>query len=399
MTLPIGSIDFQDVSKTYQIIQRASPRMGAWFLSKAFEHFRRAPFHALNGVSFHIAPGEMVGFVGSNGAGKSTILKLIAGITQPTRGRVQVSGPVTSLLELGVGFHPDLTGMENIFYHGIMMGMTRAGILKRLEEIIAFSGLAEFLYEPVKHYSSGMYSRLATSVALHLEPRIILVDEILAVGDAEFQQRGVLKILEQHERGVTVILVTHETATARDLCDRLIWIEQGQLNADGDPKQVAADYSSFMMARAESEGELVPGHERPSGECHIERVRFFSGETETDSIETGQPARIEIELAGDVASARVALRWKWTDGRRLNEDLSEAVAFENGRARLVYRIPRWPLLAARIRVAVSVYTDDRAAMLDHDPDALMIHVETPGWTIGETLVGPKVAWSVEKHGG
>jgi len=225
--LPIGTIEFRSVTKTYQIMQRATPRVGAWFLSKAFEYLRREPFPALDRLSLRIEPGEMVGLLGSNGAGKSTILKLIAGITQPTSGEVIVSGPVTSLLELGVGFHPDLTGMENIFYNGALMGMSRAQILARLDEIIAFSGLAEFLYEPVKHYSSGMYSRLACSVALHLEPKIILVDEILAVGDAEFQKRGILKILDLHRQGVTVLLVTHETNTARDICDRLIWIDKG----------------------------------------------------------------------------------------------------------------------------------------------------------------------------
>lgn len=396
MTHPLGTIILRGVTKRYQIVQRATPRVGSWFLSKAFEYLRREPFDALRDVSFEIAPGEMVGLVGSNGAGKSTALKLIAGITPPTSGEVIVSGPVTSLLELGVGFHPDLTGIENIFYSGIMMGMTRAQILDRLNAIVAFSGLADFLYEPVKHYSSGMYSRLACSVALHIEPKIILVDEILAVGDAEFQQRGILKILDLHRQGVTVILVTHEVATARDLCDRLIWIEQGRIRDEGDPKAIYTKYMNFMMARVAAEGALAPGHERTEKSARIAAVRFYANGKETNRIQTGQPARLEADLEGDAEAACIGVLWRWVDGRVLTEDISEPVAFENGRARVVYEIKRWPLMKTEAAASLTLLSADRSALLEQKNNAVCVSVDSPGLLIEDYLVQPKTTWSVTR---
>jgi len=392
--LPIGSIEFRHVTKTYHIMQRATPRVGAWFISKAFEYFRREPFSAIRDLSLSITPGEMVGLLGSNGAGKSTILKLIAGITQPTSGEVIVSGPVTSLLELGVGFHPDLTGMENIFYNGALMGMSRAQILSRLEEIIAFSGLAEFLYEPVKHYSSGMYSRLACSVALHLEPKIILVDEILAVGDAEFQQRGILKILDLHRQGVTVLLVTHETNTARDICDRLIWIDKGTVRLSGDPRAVHAEYMQHMMADAGVGGiftrEVEPSPDGP----RLSGARFLADGAESTRIQTGHPAEVLVRIEGAAHNARLAIRWRWTDGRTLVEELSDPFSCGPDGTTHRYAVPRWPLLAAKVTASVALVSADESRTLSRLNDCLRIQVESPGCLIGETMVSPRVRWEV-----
>lgn len=390
MTHPVGTIIFRDVTKTYQIVQRASPRVGVWVFSKAMEYFRREPFDALREVSFHIRPGEMVGFLGSNGAGKSTILKLIAGITDPTSGEVTVSGPVTSLLELGVGFHPDLTGMENIFYNGVMMGMTRAQVLARLEAIIAFSGLADFLYEPVRHYSSGMYSRLACSVALHLEPKIILVDEILAVGDAEFQQRGILKILDLHRQGVTVLLVTHETNTARDICDRLLWIDGGRIVDEGEPHRVHAEYMRSMMARVAPRG--IFGAPVGTGDARIARVQFLADGEPGSCIETGLPAAVKVHVEGR-GTVRLAILWKWSDGRILCEDVSEPIDLAaQGGEPIRYDIPRWPLMEARVTASVALLQE--GAVVDRRDDALAIDVRTPGLPVKEILVGPRVRWTV-----
>jgi len=393
--LPVGTIIFDDVTKTYRIAQRATPRVGAWLLNKAFEYFRSAPFHALHGVSFRIEPGEMIGFLGHNGAGKSSVLKLIAGITQPTSGTVSVSGPVTSLLELGVGFHPELSGMENIFYNGTIMGLKRQQILDRLDTIIAFSGLANFLYEPVKHYSSGMYSRLACSVALHLDPRIMLVDEILGVGDADFQQRSILKMLELHEQGVTVLLVTHESATARDVCDRLIWLENGRVREMGEPLGIHERYTKSMMERVPHD-TIYTQPVVQDGTAHIASVRFLADGRETDVVQTDQPARVEVHVEGSVDSVRLALQWRWGDGRILAEDLSDRLALTDGAAQAIYDIPRWPLLQAEATATLAVLHGTEPLVLDRKVDAVRLRIETPGFPSNNFLIRPRVSWTVRK---
>ena len=397
---PIGAISFRNVSKRYEILRRASPRVGAWVLNKAFEYFRREPFYALQDVSFDIKPGEMIGLVGSNGAGKSTILKLIAGITQPTSGEIVVSGPVTSLLELGVGFHPDLTGMENIFYNGAIMGMSRETILARLEKIIGFSGLADFLYEPVKHYSSGMYSRLACSVALHLEPKIILVDEILAVGDSEFQQKSIMKILELHEQGVTTLLVSHQTETSRDLCDRLIWIDAGRLRSEGTPARVHAEYVRDMMQRSEISGPFSLSAPQSEDRAHIERVVLVVDEKETDTIQTDHPCALLVAVSGAEKNVCVALKWSWTDGRLLSQEVSEPMALSgDGTTIFRYEIPRWPLIHCRVDVEVVLLDESGTGLLHRCESPLRIRVQTTGALLEDALVRPLVTATLTPKAG
>jgi homopolymeric O-antigen transport system ATP-binding protein len=392
----VGTIDFQQVTKTYHIMQRETPRLGSWVLSKAFEYLRREPFHALKDVSFHVDPGEMVGLLGSNGSGKSTILKLVAGITVPTSGSVTVEGKVASLLELGVGFHPDLTGMENIFYNGALMGMGRQEVFDHLSEIIAFSGLEEFLYEPVKHYSSGMYSRLACSVALHLNPNVLLVDEILGVGDAGFQQKGILKILELNEKGVTVLLVTHQTQTARDICDRLIWIEGGSLREEGSPAEIYSQYMRYMMGQLAENGYLHQDPVTKNGTpcAEVRTLKFDTPQEEENQIETGEKANLEIEIEGMVPQVRVVLIWKWNDGRLLNRDISEPINLDEGVGRLNYQINRWPLLNGMIRLSVILVSTDGTDLYERNIDALTIETKAPWYQLTETLTAPKASWTV-----
>ncbi len=387
-------ISFENVTKEYYISQRATPRVGAWFLNKAFEYLRREKFQALDDLSLSISRGEMIGLLGANGAGKSSVLKLIAGITQPTRGTVTVHGSVTSLLELGVGFHPDLSGMENIFYNGSLMGMKRQQILEKLEEIIRFSGLADFLYEPVKHYSSGMYSRLACSVALHLDPEIILVDEILAVGDSEFQQRGILKILELHEKGVTVLLVTHETSTARDLCDRLIWLEKGKLRKEGDPVSIHNEYVTSMLSRAQPDDffhtDLRSNH---SGKVTLEGFEFEK--TSREFVKTGEGVRLNVNLSGQASSIYLDILCVWEDGRRLFRDRSRDFPLE-GEMTAVYQIERWPLLTGKVYFMVAVVDGENGELMARSQKRLEMETKTPGFLLSETLVNPDTVWTFER---
>ncbi len=262
--------EISGVWKRYWILTRHTPRVGSWMFSKMLEHLRRTPFWALRDVSLRVRRGDIVGVIGANGSGKSTLLRVLAGITPPTRGRVRVRGRVASLLELGVGFHPDLTGMENIFYNAAMHGLTRDEVLERLETIIQFSGLRDYLYEPVKHYSSGMYARLGCSVALHLDPDIALVDEILSVGDVEFRDRVHARLRGLIDQGVTVFLVTHEVATAANLCGELIWLEDGRVRCAGEPAAVRRAYERDLRRRSLA-GDHVLAREL---------ARFQEGESE-----------------------------------------------------------------------------------------------------------------------
>src|SRR5580693_5699431 len=190
-------------------------------------------FFALDNVSFEIKPGEVVGIIGRNGAGKSTLLKILSRITVPTEGRIRINGRIASLLEVGTGFHQDLTGRENVFLNGAILGMSRAEIVRKFDEIVEFSEIGEFLDTPVKRYSSGMYVRLAFSVAAHLDPEMLIVDEVLAVGDTSFQKKCLAKIASYAQAGRTVLFVSHNLDSVRSLCKRGIWLKDGRVNQDG----------------------------------------------------------------------------------------------------------------------------------------------------------------------
>ena len=211
-------------------------------------------FPALTDVSFSVPKGSTFGVIGRNGSGKSTALKLVAGITKPTMGTVRVDGRVSALIELGAGFHPEISGRENVFINGIMLGLTKRQIQGRFDEIVDFAELREFIDAPVKTYSSGMYMRLGFAVAIHVDPDVLLVDEVLAVGDEGFTHKCLDKFAEFRRRGKTVLLVTHSLGLVETLCDEAVWLDAGHLAAQGDPKRVVGAY---LTAVEEGEQELM----------------------------------------------------------------------------------------------------------------------------------------------
>jgi lipopolysaccharide transport system ATP-binding protein len=205
---------------------------------------KQEEFWALKDVSFDVEPGEVIGIIGHNGAGKSTLLKILSQITPPTTGEIRINGRVGSLLEVGTGFHPELTGRENIFLNGAILGMARSQIVKKFDEIVEFSGVAKFLDTPVKHYSSGMYVRLAFSVAAYMEPDVLVIDEVLAVGDAEFQKKCLGKMDEiTRQEGRTILFVSHNLGAIKQLCSKTILLQEGQIKMMGETDQVIAEYS------------------------------------------------------------------------------------------------------------------------------------------------------------
>jgi lipopolysaccharide transport system ATP-binding protein len=210
---------------------------------------RRPQFWALDRVNFEVCQGDVLGIVGRNGAGKSTLLKVLSQITEPTRGRVTVTGRVASLLEVGTGFHPELTGSENIFLNGAILGMPKTEIARKFDEIVAFAEVEKFIDTPVKYYSSGMYLRLAFSVAAHLEPEILVVDEVLAVGDAAFQKKCLGKMEAVAGQGRTVLFVSHNMGAIRSLCTRALWMDAGTVAADGSANATVSEYMSSVSQR------------------------------------------------------------------------------------------------------------------------------------------------------
>lgn len=239
------AINIKGVSKKYQIGNPSSSSLRE-AISGALKNKSKSKddFWALKDISFDAEKGDVIGIIGKNGAGKSTLLKILSKITQPTTGRIEIVGRVASLLEVGTGFHPELTGRENIYLNGTLLGMTRKEVAEKLDEIIEFSGVVKFIDTPVKHYSSGMYVRLAFSVAAHLEPEILIIDEVLAVGDAEFQKKCLGKMGEVAGEGRTVLFVSHNLSSVKQLCTKGVYLEAGRIKKTGSLKEVIAAYQS-----------------------------------------------------------------------------------------------------------------------------------------------------------
>jgi lipopolysaccharide transport system ATP-binding protein len=296
------AITVENLGKRYTIGRHRANREGmrhaiegavraplAWLRSRAQKELHDADFWALKDVAFQIRKGEVVGLIGRNGAGKCTLLKVLSRITVPTEGRIWIDGRVASLLEVGTGFHQELTGRENIFLNGAILGMKRAEIARKFDEIVEFSEIEEFLDTPVKRYSSGMYVRLAFAVAAHLEPEILIVDEVLAVGDSAFQKKCLGKMGSFAQGGRTVLFVSHNMEAVRNLCQRGIWLKDGRLRADGKTDDVIEAYFNSIS------DDLTPPSANPEYGLVIRRVVLRSGRgDESSQFRPGDDLIVEI---------------------------------------------------------------------------------------------------------
>jgi lipopolysaccharide transport system ATP-binding protein len=238
-----NAIIVQNLSKQFRRYHHDRP----WTLQEAFlQGLRRMRpaeyFWALHEVSFSIAYGRMVGVIGPNGAGKSTLLRLIGGVGRPDKGTIRVHGQIGALLDLGTGFHPELTGRENVFVCGVIAGLTRREVAQRFDAIVAFAELEEFIDSPLRTYSTGMQMRLGFAIAAHIEPELLLIDEVLSVGDLSFQRKSFERIAEFKAKGCTIVVITHDTACIRELCDEAIWLQAGRLLAHGSAAEVVDQY-------------------------------------------------------------------------------------------------------------------------------------------------------------
>jgi ABC-type polysaccharide/polyol phosphate transport system ATPase subunit len=250
MTVHTTRIEFENVVQRFRVIRERPDTLREAFTQVFRYGSNYHGFDALKGVSFKISDGEMVGIVGRNGSGKSTTLKIIAGVYPPTSGIVRVQGKVAALIELGAGFHPDLTGRENVMMNGLLIGMSRREIRAREEAIVNFAELGEFIDSPIKQYSSGMIMRLGFAIAAQVDPDILLMDEILAVGDAAFQQKCLARIEEFRKAGKSIVYVSHSAGSVRQLCSRAILLHEGHLLADGTPDQILEEYGEILQHAA-----------------------------------------------------------------------------------------------------------------------------------------------------
>ena len=235
-------VKFSNVSKSYSLINTGGIKTFIFNLFKQIKEYKKNKFIALENISFEIKDKEVVGIIGRNGAGKSTTLGLIAQVLSPSSGEVEVNGRIAPLLELGAGFHQDLTGRENIILNALLLGMSKSSILSKIDEIISFAELEEFIDQPIRMYSSGMMARLGFSIAIQTSPDILLIDEVLSVGDQSFQNKSKSKIFEFKNKGVTIIFVSHDIDAVEKLCDKVIWIENHHVRLIGTPKEVIPKY-------------------------------------------------------------------------------------------------------------------------------------------------------------
>ena len=359
---------------------------------------------ALRGVSFEVKQGEILGIIGRNGAGKSTLLKILSRVTAPSSGEVRIRGRIASLLEVGTGFHPELTGRENIFLNGAILGMTKGEIRRKFDEIVAFAEIEKFIDTPVKHYSSGMYVRLAFAVAAHLEPEILIVDEVLAVGDASFQRKCLGKIGEVARIGRTVLFVSHNMAAVKSLCTRAVLLEEGQLRLMGDVGAVVSDYiqDSFDAGSEHlwEDPASAPGNEH----IRLEHVRVRPPDSESVlTVDSGAVVEVGFFNTRDKINLSVTVYVVNNEGILLfatghllscNEDS------QVGTYRLVGIIPPHLLNAGRYSLNV-VFGKDQAYVLFRLDEAVTFDVVNTTTGIGSNfavfpgVIRPQLLWQHE----
>jgi ABC-type polysaccharide/polyol phosphate transport system ATPase subunit len=305
-------LEFLQVSKQYRIADSSHVESTGLWGKVARWRKKPAGFWALHDVTFRVGPGEALGIIGHNGAGKSTILKLLSNITTPSRGEIRIRRKIAGLLEVGSGFHPELTGRENVFLSGSILGMRRSEISAKLESIFDFAGVREFADVPVKRYSSGMYVRLGFSIAAHLEAGILLLDEVLAVGDAKFQEKCQRRILELKALGTTIVFISHDLAAVRALCDRALLLNRGRLIGEGAPSDVIGQYARLGGERREEQREGMAGLRRAA---HVTSFYFLDDRGEpTTELRTGFPvcAMLEYEVSRPISRATLNALFYWS---------------------------------------------------------------------------------------
>ncbi len=358
-------------------------------------------FVALDDVSFEVRRGEVFGIIGHNGSGKSTILKCMARILRPNAGSVRVHDRMSALLELGAGFHPELTGRENVFLNAALLGMTRREIANKYDEIVDFSGLdAEFLDTPVKTYSSGMYVRLAFSIAINVEPELLIIDEILAVGDIDFQRKCTERFLEFRNEGRTTVLVTHDMGSVRNMCDRAIWLDHGRMRGSGDPAEIVDGYTESMSGASDRVANLGTYREG-SGEIQFTGVTMTNGGESCVRARTGDDIELVIAYTAvePVEQPAISITISTSTGLYLSEPSTRDAALDlgtvSGDGQVRVTIRDLALLAGEYHVHCTLTDGRRQHVYDRVHTALAFDVMTGTPLEEQGAVTLRPEWSVD----
>ncbi|MBX5473966.1 MAG: ABC transporter ATP-binding protein [Thermoleophilia bacterium] len=393
-----GEIHVEHASRTFRVYPREQRTLKDLVVAR--HAVRGSLVWALRDVSFHVEPGSAVGLVGRNGSGKTTLLRLLSGIVKPTSGRVAVGGRVGSLLELGAGFHLDLTGRENVYLNGSIHGLERAQIREKLDEIVAFAGLEEFIDLPVRTYSSGMYMRLGFAIASHVEADVLLLDEVFAVGDEAFQRKCFGKIFEFKQRGGTIVFVSHDAAAVERLCDRAILLRDGRVAFDGPTHEAIVEYRRLLAGERDPE-ERAAGLKEWGGQvARVERARLLGPDgDERAQLLAGEPFAIALDVVADEPLPPPRLSWELRDEAGIlvaaGAVSTAELGWDEGTRTLPLRFDaeRSPFADGRLHLRVDL-TDEAGAQY-HSLDDALVFVVYPGdgerglvrlegaWTRGE----------------
>jgi ABC-type polysaccharide/polyol phosphate transport system ATPase subunit len=352
-------------------------------------------------VTLQVREGEVLGLIGHNGSGKSTLLRMMAGIQKPNKGTISIEGRVSALLELGAGFHPDLTGRENVYLNASILGMRRADIDRVFDDIVDFAGgqIPEFIDTPVKIYSSGMFVRLGFSVAVHLSPQILIIDEIIAVGDESFQRRCFEYLYKLRTEGVTIVMVSHAMGTVSSMCDRAVWLDHGRMLQEGPAPDVVAAYLDHVNETEEQHHAAAAGAATDGTRAvTIESVELLDGDgRELSSARTGGPLRIRVHLVAKeaVTGAVVGVAIRHENGLTLARSAMRTDPSQHfeGASYVEIAIDELPFGAGEFAVDVDVHDSHHMVRFDHRERAAVLHVVSSG-SMADSLVDLKARWSV-----
>jgi len=390
---PETVVQLDNVSVRYRAPQERIGTFKEYTIRWMQGRIKQHTFLALDDVSLVVKRGEVFGLIGKNGAGKSTLLKLVARVLRPTLGRVRVAGRVAPLLEMGAGFHPELTGRENIYLNGAMLGFTRAEMDEKYPRIVEFAELGDFIDAPIRTYSSGMWARLGFAVATDTRPEILIVDEILSVGDEAFQRKSYERIQSFREQGATILFVSHNMAQIESMCQRAAWLEGGQLAAVGSAKRVVDRY--LGRVREDEAGHLIHssvGTDQRWGNRTVEitNVRILNGEGEESGVfYTGQPLAIEITYTAHqpVQSPIFGMALHRQDGTHITGPNTAFAGVDlgliEGQGTIQYTIPSLPLLESLYHVSVAATNAEDTEMFDYHDHAYHFRVLNRGGGVHE----------------